>query len=89
MTLDINLALYRVRPDSGYNGPGVGRFQAVLLTEDNLQGVADWTGGQAQHDGLTLPSGEHARVGQYVLRQQGQYLAEHQTEFEAAYEQDQ
>lgn len=49
-------------------------FQAVQLTEANLDDLAAWTEGEKTAGGLILPSGRSVPFGHWVYRQDGNFF---------------
>lgn len=49
-------------------------FQAVQLSEANLDDLAEWTGGEKTAGGLILPSGRSVPFGHWVYRQDDNFF---------------
>ena len=63
----------------------VRRFKADVLTEDNRDDLAAWSGSAPTDTGITLPSGVEVPFGQRVVCQDGRYLKVDPAEFDSSF----
>lgn len=60
-------------------------FQAVRLTEGNIDDLAAWTGGTKTAGGLVLPSGRSVPFEHWVYRQDDHFLGMSNEGFETMF----
>lgn len=63
----------------------VRRFQAMQVTEDDVDDIAMWTGGTVTDSGVTLAHGYPVPWGDWVYRHEGMFLGMADVQFQAEF----